>query len=143
MPLWALSWDHILTSPRERYWPYSCAGTEGGSGTNSAMFHHVLRKAAEVTQRGQWQRGCWARHVCSIKKQPHRTHCSEDTGKALQCSFSSVQPEHTFDHAGAWCLSLLSLEHGKRCSACYSQVQLLAGVFTPITLTIDGSQDDT
>lgn len=138
MPLWAQSWDHILTSLRERYWPYNCAGTEGDSGTNSAMLHHVPRKAAEVTQRGQWERSL----LGQTKKQPHRTHCFEDTGKALQCPFSSGQPEHIFDRADAWCLSLLSLEHRKRWSPCYSQVQLLDGVPTPVILTIDGSQDD-
>lgn len=79
----------------------------------------------------------------STKRQPYRTHCSEDTGKSLQCPFSSGQPEHTFDHADAWCLSLLSLEHRERWSPCYRQVQLLDGVPTPVTLTIDGSQDDT
>lgn len=56
MLLWTLSWDHILTSLRERYWPYNCVGTEGGNGTNSVMFHHVVRKVAEVPQRGQWER---------------------------------------------------------------------------------------
>lgn len=79
----------------------------------------------------------------STKKQPQRTHCSEDTGKALQCPFSSDQSGHTFDYADAWCLPLLSLEHRKRRSPCYSHVQLLDGVPTPVTLTINGSQDDT
>lgn len=51
--------------------------------------------------------------AASSTKQPHRTHRSEDTEKALQCPFSSGQPEHTFDHADAGYLSPLSLNTEK------------------------------
>lgn len=50
--LWALTGEQTPTSPTAKYQPCSRVGTESGR-ANSAMSHHVPRRAAEVARWGQ------------------------------------------------------------------------------------------
>lgn len=147
--LWALTWEQTLTSPRGRYRPCSHVGTESGR-ANSAMSHHVPRKAAEVTAEPAVRREAAGTDISagtsSSKKQPHGAHCSEDTGKAgaaLQSPSSLLARQNT--HLLMLMLGMFlgvcpaRLRTGKKMVPCYSQVQPFAGV----TLTIDGGQDNT